>query len=875
MSKPVEVKKKRYWVFFLVAAALITAISSLSQAANLNIQKTYLANGSVGVSVCDTNSTKMGVGVDVCANTTNYPQDFYVQGVSNFSAQGYMLNSPICTSANGMCLGGGGAPTTAQYVTLALDGTLTAERVLTPGAGILMVDTGANGNIYVNTSATACTAGNYSYWSGSAWLCRADQNSGTSYTAGVGLNITGGSVFNLNVSEAAACTNSVTSKLYWDSTNNTLICGSDQNNNYLAGNGLSLGGGSFSINSPTCAATERSSWNGSAWNCVSTNFGSSNLTYADIYSQGNWSGNYSLFTPTSGLVAELGNWSADKPSYTPLSTLYAQGNWTGNISLYLTAANTKILTDSLNSTKAGTGSSTGCTYGIANYTLYNTTMAVTCAAQQGTGSVTSITGATNGSTSFTVTPQTAITTSGTLTFTVLNASSTIDGLLKATDWVNFNAKGVSNIIAISGTSGILVSNGTATNISANATTCVAGQASSYDGSRFNCVAVGAGSGSGNVTASNGSVNWPAVFTNGSNIDAQLLWGNYLIPSSIGTTLINISNAGGSGQVLSQNSSGGLTWITSSGSGNITGGLVSSYLAVADSVSDIVNSSVWQNSTQTNFTTDVSITSVGGATPGGDLYGLAGNIMAESNFTVQQGNYLNASGYVIPNGERAYWTTLSCEFLLSTNAASQCPGLVGSAISSGTSNVITGTPDHPGIMDLRDSTTANGGYKIVTEITAFLINGSENSTFVLNMVGGSGHVAGDTTARLGFFDTATSANPTDGCWLDFDSNATANKLYGKCDSNSVQTITASSYSFVNNTWYTATMDINQNANNVVYSLYSVTGSLLWTDNVTSMIPTNASRETGWGAIATQSTTDAGASLIDLDYMSLRIGRRLNR
>ncbi len=59
-------------------------------------------------------------------------------------------------------LSGGGAPTTAQYVTLALDATLTAERVLTGGSGITLTDSGANGNatldLDINSLAVATIA---------------------------------------------------------------------------------------------------------------------------------------------------------------------------------------------------------------------------------------------------------------------------------------------------------------------------------------------------------------------------------------------------------------------------------------------------------------------------------------------------------------------------------------------------------------------------------------------------------------------------------------------------------------------------------------------------------------------------------------------
>ena len=47
---------------------------------------------------------------------------------------------------------GGGAPTDAQYITLALDGDLSAERVLTSSTGIHLVDGGANGNVTVSVS---------------------------------------------------------------------------------------------------------------------------------------------------------------------------------------------------------------------------------------------------------------------------------------------------------------------------------------------------------------------------------------------------------------------------------------------------------------------------------------------------------------------------------------------------------------------------------------------------------------------------------------------------------------------------------------------------------------------------------------------------
>jgi hypothetical protein len=59
----------------------------------------------------------------------------------------------------------GGAPTDAQYVTLALNSTLTGERVLAGGTAVTLVDAGAGGNVTVNvelgTAATNAAPGTH------------------------------------------------------------------------------------------------------------------------------------------------------------------------------------------------------------------------------------------------------------------------------------------------------------------------------------------------------------------------------------------------------------------------------------------------------------------------------------------------------------------------------------------------------------------------------------------------------------------------------------------------------------------------------------------------------------------------------------------
>lgn len=62
--------------------------------------------------------------------------------------------------------GGGGAPTNAQYVTLATNATLTQERVLTAGTGITLTDGGAGGNLTIDAAGANTTLVSVDFGSG-------------------------------------------------------------------------------------------------------------------------------------------------------------------------------------------------------------------------------------------------------------------------------------------------------------------------------------------------------------------------------------------------------------------------------------------------------------------------------------------------------------------------------------------------------------------------------------------------------------------------------------------------------------------------------------------------------------------------------------
>lgn len=89
--------------------------------------------------------------------------------------------------------GGGGAPTTAQYVTLATDATLTAERVLTGTANrVTVTDNGAGSTVVLDVGSNV-------YVAGGTDVAVADGGTGASTAAGARTNLGLGTIAVENV----------------------------------------------------------------------------------------------------------------------------------------------------------------------------------------------------------------------------------------------------------------------------------------------------------------------------------------------------------------------------------------------------------------------------------------------------------------------------------------------------------------------------------------------------------------------------------------------------------------------------------------------------------------------------------------------------
>jgi len=198
--------------------------------------------------------------------------------------------------------------------------------------------------------------------------------------------------------------------------------------------------------------------------------------------------------------------------------------------------------------------------------------------------------------------------------------------------------------------------------------------------------------------------------------------------------------------------------------------------------------------------------------------------------------------------------------------------VGAAISSGTNNTAISTaiisPQHPGMVLLRSSTSANSGYRYFAQgNTGIRIGGGERADIIFRTPADLSTI----TYRFGFTDSGSSADAVDGCYFELSGSGA---IVGKTANNSTRTTSSTIATLSTDTWYHGVITINSDATQVDYTIYSEAGSSLGTQSITTNIPTASGRETLIGIVATSSGTTA-IDLAWIDYAAMQWTKALVR
>jgi len=304
-----------------------------------------------------------------------------------------------------------------------------------------------------------------------------------------------------------------------------------------------------------------------------------------------------------------------------------------------------------------------------------------------------------------------------------------------------------------------------------------------------------------------------------NIASNVIW---TLPNSDGT----------SGQVLTTNGAGVLSWTTVSGGGGGGG-----YTTIQEE-----GVSLTQRATM-NF--------IGaGLTAQDDATNSRTNITWD-RFLAERKAPFYYTDFLGPAGAGTVEAAFPFDFV---------------AISLGTIAKIAGESNHPGILRISSSTTANSGGYILTDATAFLISGGEVFEIIFQpRVSGNAN----TTIRMGFLDTTTSTDATDGVYFELPANSL--DIVGKTADNATRTTSSTIATLTLNTWYRCRIEINSNATQANFYVYDDSGTLLGSTNITTNIPTATGRNTGAGLVATNSGTTA-TLLSYFDFMAIGYNNR---
>lgn len=168
-----------------------------------------------------------------------------------------------------------------------------------------------------------------------------------------------------------------------------------------------------------------------------------------------------------------------------------------------------------------------------------------------------------------------------------------------------------------------------------------------------------------------------------------------------------------------------------------------------------------------------------------------------------------------------------------------------------------TAHHPGVIKIRSSTTTNSGGRAVTDVAGgLLLGGGEVFEGIVNFT-----TLTNTTVRVGFHDSTTSADAVDGAYFEL----SAGTLKGKTASNSTRSTTGTTFTPTAGTWYRLRVTVNSNATQVNFDVFDDAGTNLLAANLAANIPTASGREVAAGLVATNSGTTA-TDLLHLDYQA---------
>jgi hypothetical protein len=193
--------------------------------------------------------------------------------------------------------------------------------------------------------------------------------------------------------------------------------------------------------------------------------------------------------------------------------------------------------------------------------------------------------------------------------------------------------------------------------------------------------------------------------------------------------------------------------------------------------------------------------------------------------------------------------------------------LGAAISSGTNTTAVPGADavidgyHHGLVFLRSSTTANGGYRYQSSSLISRFFGLTTHKYVAKVLWRTSFT--DRTVRLGFHDASTVTDAVDGAYFE----VVASTASAKTANNSTRTTNGTTLTLSLDVWYRFEIEVDAGGTAVGYKIYNDNTDALLLDVTNSTnIPTSRARAFGVGLVATEVSTTA-SDMVVIDYMGV--------
>jgi hypothetical protein len=206
--------------------------------------------------------------------------------------------------------------------------------------------------------------------------------------------------------------------------------------------------------------------------------------------------------------------------------------------------------------------------------------------------------------------------------------------------------------------------------------------------------------------------------------------------------------------------------------------------------------------------------------------------------------------------------------------------VATSISSGTLRGNLSFTSHPGVMYIRNNSVAGGGVfistlsglsAVTTQSTMLISAGWKYEAIIHPQYTSPGAFVA--TMRVGFYDgPATVVDATNGAYIEMIGNSSGMTFYGKTANTTVRSQTATSYSLaygttasLNNVNWHRLVVICTSTSLITYEIYNNSNTLVWTDILTTNIPTTGLL----GVFIATSTNIALYDIITIDLLQMSI------